>query len=146
MVYTTNSDQETKKIAADFIQELKSSDQPVVIALHGELGAGKTTFTQGLAEGLGITDKILSPTFIVMRQHQVPESEKTLYHLDLYRLNEQQSLEELGIQDLFSDSNAIVVIEWPEKLSNVLSSSTIHLTLETISEKERRIEITEPNQ
>ncbi len=146
MAYTTTSDQETKKIASEFIQKLKDEENPVIIALHGELGAGKTTFTQGLAEGLGITDKVLSPTFIVMRQHPVPESKKTLYHLDLYRLDEKQSLEELGLHDLFSDPEAIVVIEWPEKLSNHLPTNTITITLESLSENERKIEIIEPNQ
>lgn len=146
MVHTSHSDQETKKIAADFIQSLQNKDQSVVIALHGDLGAGKTTFTQGLAEGLGITDKVLSPTFIVMRQHPVPNSSKTLYHLDLYRLNEQQSLEELGVADLFSDPEAIVVIEWPEKLADSLPPHTTYITLETLSPEERKIEITEQNQ
>ncbi len=114
-----------------------------ILVLTGPLGAGKTTFTQGLAQGLGITDKIISPTFIIMRQHPVPHTPKILYHLDLYRLSAQQSLHELGLSELFTDPNNIVVIEWSEKISDQLPPYTLKINFK-ITDSGRTIEITEP--
>jgi len=86
--------------------------------LHGELGAGKTTFVQGFVKGLGITERIISPTFIIMRRYGYDK--KFLYHIDLYRIETLHDIEGLGIQELFDDtSNPFILIEWPEKLEKL---------------------------
>src|SRR5689334_12083419 len=96
--FVSSSEDETKKFAEDFSKNLKGN----IIALTGELGAGKTTFTQGFAKGLGIKDKIISPTFVLVRQHKIPSSQGIFYHIDLYRL-ENINIKELGLEDFWSN-------------------------------------------
>src|SRR3989338_8005494 len=114
MIYITKSADETKKIAKELAQKIDHG----VIALVGELGAGKTTFTQGFAKGLGIKDKIISPTFVLIRQHQIHKLKKTLYHLDLYRLENLKDIKELAIDELAQDGN-IVLVEWAQKAKDL---------------------------
>lgn len=118
--YKTSSDKETKIIA----QNLAKKFQNGVIALFGELGAGKTTFVQGFAKGLGIKEKIISPTFVLIRQHPIPESNKTLYHIDLYRLDSSESLKSIGLEEILSDEKNLVLIEWAEKLKKLPDNAT----------------------
>ncbi len=113
--YISCSEDETKKLAENFAKKTRGN----IFALSGELGAGKTTFVQGFAKGLGIQDKIISPTFVLIRQHQIPNTDKTLYHIDLYRLENIESLKHLGLDEILSDSNNIVLIEWAEKLKQL---------------------------
>lgn len=103
-----------------------------ILCLYGELGSGKTTFTQGFAKGLGITTRLLSPTFIIVRRYQIPLSEKFLYHIDLYRLKNIDDLKELGLSEIFTDPNAYVVVEWAEKLGELQPHRRvdIHFTTE----------------
>lgn len=135
--YITKSDTETKNLAKILSKKLKSK----MIALSGPLGSGKTTFVQGFAQGLGIKDKIISPTFVLIRQHKIPGTKKTLYHADLYRLNSQKDLQELGLKDLFEDPNAIVLIEWAEKAKELLPKDTVFIYFKTSSDNNREIEI-----
>lgn len=111
-----------------------------IIALTGDLGAGKTTFVQGLAQGLGIETSIVSPTFIIMRTYQWKQG--ALCHVDLYRLADQteKSLNELGIMDLWKDKNNIFVIEWAEKLP-FEPSNLIKITIEQIDDETRKFTI-----
>lgn len=115
-----------------------------IIALIGDLGSGKTTFTQGFASALGITDKINSPTFTLIRQHQLPDANRTLYHLDLYRL-EEINVDELGLTDLFNQSQDIILIEWAEKLGNKLPKEAITIKFKHLSEDQRLIEVLNQN-
>lgn len=118
-----------------------------VISLSGGLGAGKTTFVQGLAEGLGVKTHIISPTFILMRSYQIPKgnssSEKKLFHVDLYRLedNVEEEIKNLGITDLWGKNDAIFVIEWADRLINHDNISTFVHFKET-GEESRKISIT----
>jgi tRNA threonylcarbamoyladenosine biosynthesis protein TsaE len=95
-----------------------------IITLHGDLGAGKTTFTQGFARGLGIKRRLISPTFVIMRRYQMPirKQFKNLYHIDAYRLKNPDGLETLGLAAIFSDPTAIVLIEWPENIKKLLKN------------------------
>ena len=110
--YTTHSENETKALASKIAQRINSR----VIALTGELGAGKTIFVQGFAKGLGIKDKIISPTYVLIRRHKIPEINKTLYHIDLYRL---ESFAELGLKEILENPTNIIIIEWAEKLASL---------------------------
>lgn len=112
--YLTYCEKETKDLAAKLARDLHG-----VIALTGELGTGKTIFVQGFAKGLGIKDKIISPTFVLIRQHKIPKSSKTLYHIDLYRLERLKDTRYLGLEEIWSNPNNIVLIEWPEKLKEL---------------------------
>lgn len=135
-IFITNNLRETQKIAEDIAQQLKGGE---IIALHGELGSGKTTFAQGLAKGLGITKRIISPTFIIMRTYKT--GSKNFYHIDLYRVESQNDIEGLGIKEILADKNVIVAIEWAEKIQTLLPQERIDMRLEYVSESKRRIVI-----
>lgn len=120
-IYKTFSENETRKLA----QMLTSKITNGIIALIGELGAGKTTFIQGFAKGLEIKEKIISPTFVLQRSHNIPNTNRVLYHIDLYRLEGKKQLKQLGLDDLFNDSKNLVLIEWAEKLKQLPKGSTI---------------------
>ncbi|MDP3758593.1 MAG: tRNA (adenosine(37)-N6)-threonylcarbamoyltransferase complex ATPase subunit type 1 TsaE [Candidatus Daviesbacteria bacterium] len=123
--YISHSENETKKIAEEFAKKTKGH----IFALTGELGAGKTIFVQGFAKGLGVKDKIISPTFVLIRQHQIPKSSKTLYHIDLYRLENTESLKHLGLEEILSDPNNTILIEWAEKIEKFLPKNTIKIKI-----------------
>lgn len=133
-VYKTTGPQETQKIAGTLASGFKSGG---VIALSGELGAGKTTFVQGFAEGLGIKDKIISPTFLIIRQYPIPDQKNFFYHIDLYRI-EKVSLEDLGLKEILTEPGNIVVIEWPERIKD-FSDYNLKINIESEDESLRNI-------
>lgn len=116
--YTTNSAKETQDLAQKLAGQLSAN----FFLLSGELGSGKTTFIQGFAKGIGIKDKILSPTFVLIREHHVPKSLKKLYHIDLYRID-QENIKTLGLEEIVADENNIVLIEWAQKLKDLPKKS-----------------------
>ena len=137
----TNSLQETQAFAEKFAEELKPGD---IIALSGELGAGKTTVVQGFAKGLGITNRIISPTFIIARSYEIKNPNKKLekfYHIDLYRINSEKDLEGLGMKEILSEKDAVVVIEWPERLGSFMPEKRWEIKIESLGENERKINI-----
>jgi tRNA threonylcarbamoyladenosine biosynthesis protein TsaE len=107
----------------------RSITQGISISLKGELGAGKTTFVQGLAKGLGISDKyyITSPTFNIINEY--PAGDLTLCHLDLYRLGSSDELEYIGFDDLIDDTH-IIIVEWPGLLNDILFEFDIEINFE----------------
>ena len=113
-----------------------------IIALTGDLGAGKTTFVQGFAKGLGIKDKIISPTFVLIKEHHFPNSEQIFYHLDLYRLEEPIDISAIGLKDSFKNPQNIILIEWAEKLGDKLPIKTLKINIEKIDGESRKITIT----
>lgn len=115
----TNSPEATQDFGKNFANSLKGGE---VIALSGDLGTGKTTFVQGLAEGLKIKERILSPTFILMREYR---GDKNLYHIDLYRLeNPLNEFSVLGLEEIWGKEQNIIVIEWAEKARQLLPKDT----------------------
>lgn len=136
--YQSSSEEETRKIAKDFAQLLKSGD---VVALFGDLGSGKTVFVKGLAQGLGIKTRITSPTFVLIKSYPIYRAQNSLsfYHLDLYRLNVGKDIESLGLEEIFS-KDSIVVIEWADRLKN-LPGQIIEVFIEKNDQKERNIKI-----
>ncbi len=135
--FITHSSYETQEIAEKLAKGFKKG----VIALSGNLGSGKTTFTQGFAKGLGIKDKIISPTFVLIRQHKIPSSKRILFHVDLYRLENTNQMKSLGLKDLLNNPNAIVLIEWAEKAKDLLSKNSIVIELKIIGQNKREIKI-----
>lgn len=118
----TGSAEETRRVAADFARALPAD---ATIALHGDLGVGKTTFVQGLAKGLGITDAVTSPTFNIFTLHRGPVN---LLHLDAYRLENARQVEDLLLAD-YMISPWCLAVEWPEKIADWLAPDTLHLEL-----------------
>ena len=98
-----------------------------MVCLYGELGSGKTTFVQGFAKGLGISSRVLSPTFTIVRRYLLPQGNAFLYHLDLYKTQTHDELEELGIDELLADPHSYVVIEWADKLEDALPNARIDI-------------------
>lgn len=111
-IIKTNNEKETKDLAGKLAKNFMEGG---IIALQGELGAGKTTFAQGFAQGLGIKSKIISPTFLIIRQYPIPNQKNFFYHIDLYRL-EKVDIKSSGLDEIFSDPKNIVLIEWSERL------------------------------
>lgn len=111
------------------------------MCLVGGLGAGKTTFTQGMANGLGVQTGVSSPTFILMRVSK--GISKKLYHLDLYRLEENvdREVENLGLFEIWGKKENITVIEWAEKIKNILPKNSIWINFENKAENQRKITI-----
>jgi len=135
--YLTKSSNETKNIAAEIA--LRYKDHGGVILLTGELGSGKTTFTQGFAKALGIDQKIISPTFVLIRQHEI-STEKTLFHIDLYRMNENTDSKEIGLAEMAQNPNNIILIEWPERLTK-LPENCLTVEIKIVSPMEREIRV-----
>jgi tRNA threonylcarbamoyladenosine biosynthesis protein TsaE len=130
-----------KDIGKRIATELKGGD---ILALHGDLGAGKTTLMKGIAAGLGVKQEITSPTFTLMNIYNVKtlkrESIKTLIHIDTYRLKDEKELIAIGAEDFLGASDTICVIEWPEKILGLLRGRAImDVTLEHVSQNERRV-------
>lgn len=138
----TNNFEETRQAGYEYAKNLHGGE---VLLLYGELGAGKTTFMQGLAKGLGVTRNILSPTFIIMRTYQLSskKDERTLYHVDLYRIESEKEVIDLGLVELMGDQDTIVAIEWPEKLGSLLPEKKKEIFFEYNGEDQRTITIKE---
>jgi len=136
MEFITKSSQETKDLGKKIGSNLAGlkKNRAVIFALSGELGSGKTTFVQGLALGLGIETRIISPTFILVRKYAGKDID--FYHLDLYRLegNVEGQVRDLGIDEFWSDPNNVVVIEWAEKIKDVVPESAVWMTFEGTDE------------
>lgn len=111
----------------------------IVLALSGDLGAGKTTFVQGLAQSLGVKDPIQSPTFVYMNSYV---GSLPLYHFDLYRMKGEDDFLGLGFDEYFV-SDGVCVIEWPERIFRLLPSNTIHLSFSHLG-IHRRVHETHP--
>lgn len=141
-IFITNSESETQKIGEVIAAGFKKGG---LILLSGDLGSGKTTFVKGLATGLGIKKRVISPTYIIHRSYISPSL--TLNHLDLFRLSESSKAEELGIEDLICP-DSITVIEWPEKLETYfkkfkLVTPVIKMSFEYLNENQRKITLYE---
>lgn len=112
-----------------------------VFALHGDLGAGKTTFVQTLARFLGVTESVTSPTFVIMKKYSVENSRwSNVIHIDAYRLNSASEMEVLDLADELAQKDNIIFIEWAERVAELLPKDTINLYF-TLKGQERSLEI-----
>lgn len=136
MMIKTTSAAETQDFGAQLAKRLSPG---VVVCLYGDLGAGKTTLVQGIARGLGVKKRLISPTFILVRRYKL--SIGYLYHIDLYRLQNVDEVKAIGIEEMLADPTNILLIEWPERIENLLPKRYWKVQLETIDEKTRSIEM-----
>jgi len=138
----TNSEKETKKIAENLGKKLLQvkGNKSVILALSGDLGSGKTTFIQGLAKGLNIKNKIISPTFIINKRYKIKGVfYKNFYHIDAYRIKTKKDLETTGVFGAIKNKTSILAIEWANIIKKHLPKNVINIKLKHISPKSRKI-------
>lgn len=141
--YTTNSPQQTKKLAQEIASGFQGGE---IICLSGDLGAGKTTFTQGLLEALGAEGPYTSPTFTIVKEyalkhpkiHEFPNKLSKVYHIDTYRISSDDLLE-LSFNDFAGKPNTATIIEWPENVKDIIPESAMWLKFELLDENKRKI-------
>ncbi len=132
----TSDSIQTKKLGEKFAKEIlekKPKKTAFVVGLEGELGGGKTTFLQGFAKGLGIKEKILSPTFVIMKKFN------NFYHIDCYRIEKPKELLDLGFKEITSNPKNIIVIEWADRIRKIMPKDTLWIKFDFIDEKRRRV-------
>ncbi|MEK7542495.1 MAG: tRNA (adenosine(37)-N6)-threonylcarbamoyltransferase complex ATPase subunit type 1 TsaE [Patescibacteria group bacterium] len=147
------------KFACDILEHHRKCKDALVVGLKGNLGSGKTTFVQGFARGLGIQEKILSPTFVIIKKYEIRSTKSEtkrkakhvsnfdirysdfgcLYHIDCYRIKDEQDLLSLGWDKIVSDPQNLILIEWPERIQKILPKDTVSISFEITKENERRI-------
>jgi len=143
MEVVTKNQRETKKLGKAVAEKILTRKiKKRIIVLKGELGSGKTTFIKGFAQGLGIKEKILSPTFVLIRKFQIPNSKfQTFYHIDCYRIEKTREILSLNFKEIISNPQNIVAIEWGEKIKKILPKKAIWIKLGFLNSKFRRIKI-----
>lgn len=130
MKYLSKSSNDTKKtamkIASDLVAAGPHKKHARVVALVGDLGAGKTTFTQGFAKGLGLAHRMPSPTFVIFRNYDLNNGDfHTFFHMDAYRIDDPKELAPLGFKEALRDPGHIFLIEWADKIKKILPKDTI---------------------
>ncbi len=133
--FISRSPEQTRRMGMRLGGMLKPGD---IVCLQGDLGAGKTTFVQGLAQGWGSLDAVSSPTFIIINMYRRPD-ESQLFHLDTYRLESASEAAELDLDEMLISGP--LVIEWPERIESILPAERLWLYLEYLGEEQRRIQI-----
>jgi len=126
----TNNFSETQKLGEEFSAQINNGG---ILCLEGDLGAGKTTFTQGLLKGLNCEGPFTSPTFVLMKKYR-----ENIYHLDAYRI-EEDDLDNLGWEELINDSKSIIIIEWPERIKKRIPESAKWIKFEWVDQDKRNI-------
>ncbi len=134
-VFLSDSPAKTRQIAENFAKTLNGGQ---VIAFRGDLGAGKTCFTSGLAKGLGYAGDVTSPTFALINEYLGGKFD--IYHFDMYRISSWEELYSCGFFE-YIEANGIVVAEWSENIEGALPENTIYVEIETLSENERKITV-----
>jgi tRNA threonylcarbamoyladenosine biosynthesis protein TsaE len=144
-IYLTKSSAQTKKLGESFAKNIlkrSPTKKVIVLGLIGDLGGGKTTFLQGFAKGLGIKEKILSPTFIIMRRFRICANSRKFadfYHIDCYRIQRPKEILELGFKEIISNSKNLVAVEWADRIRKILPKNVLILKFEFINRNTRKI-------
>ncbi len=113
-----------------------------VIALHGDLGAGKTTLTQYIARALGVKEDVQSPTFVIQKSYNISKGEfKRLVHIDAYRIEKPEEFNALRIEETLRDGDSLVIVEWPKQGGEHFASPTLEVFLEVVDENTRKARI-----
>lgn len=141
MIYRTKNPKETEKLAGFLFEKIQKGrrKKATVIALEGELGAGKTMFVRGLARALKIKVKIKSPTFNLMKSYK--SKDIVLYHFDCYRLKDHRDLGVFGIKEILADPQNLVLIEWSDRVKKILPRGHVRIHIDHIGRNERKIAV-----
>ena len=143
MKIVSKSLKETRDIAKDYIEkELRAdADKSLVVCLSGDLGSGKTAFTQETCKILGVEESVTSPTFVLQKKYKIKHPEfNELVHIDAYRLNDGEELKRIGLKELLTDPKRVVFIEWPEIVADALTGKEKKISFKFLSENEREID------
>jgi len=163
MEYISKSIEETKKIAEDFLENIAKKkfsknfniEKATVVGLYGDLGAGKTAFVKTIAQILNIKEEVTSPTFIIQKRYNIPNTTnttksdffnnqnftfKSLIHIDAYRLDLCEELMAIGWRDLLSDPLNLILIEWPDRVAECMPKDHVIINFTFVDEKTRKIE------
>lgn len=147
-VFITNRPSQTRKLGAVFAKEVLGrrdfsvggGKRAIVIGLAGDLGSGKTTFLQGFARGLGIKEKILSPTFVLMKKFPI-NRERFFYHMDCYRIQKPKDILALNFKEIVADHRNVIVIEWADLIKKILPRGSVWIKFEFINNTKRKIAV-----
>lgn len=141
--YLTANSFQTKKLGKILAKEILKaglSKKAKVLGLIGDLGGGKTTFLQGFAKGLGIKNKILSPTFVILKKFQVSGFNfHYFFHIDCYRIQKEKELLDLRFKEIIQDPKNIIAIEWADRIRKILPKNTLILKFKFINKNKRKI-------
>jgi len=143
MKFVSNSLAETDKFANRFLRDLMpQKNRATVVGLYGDLGSGKTTFVQGVGRALGITDSMQSPTFVIEKRYKIYDLRfKNLIHIDAYRLEKWEELKKLGFDELLSDSENLIIVEWADKVADILPKDHIKIFCRFVDEGTREFRL-----
>lgn len=136
-IYISHSPEETFSLGRELGQSLRGGE---ILALYGDLGAGKTAFVQGVAAGLGVKATVNSPTFTIMKLYPVKKGEiKRLCHIDAYRLSQSKELLDIGASDYLGAADTVTALEWAEKIETLAESECVRIYLKALSATDREI-------
>ncbi len=135
--FSSGSEAETEALAGRIAKRLPRG---TVLALQGDLGAGKTVFARGFARGLGIEEPVSSPTYTIVQEYLLPTGGR-LYHLDLYRISDARSALAFGVNEFLDDPDSLALIEWPDRIEGILPETTVQVRIECIAESVREITV-----
>ena len=137
MEIISKTTQDTKNLAGSVAKRIKPGD---VIALYGDLGTGKTTFTRHLVEQLGFGSRVQSPTFVIARKYSTENQPiHTIHHIDLYRTQSEEEINDLGLEEMLGEPGSVTVIEWPEMVEKLLPEKTVKILFEHQEDDTRKI-------
>ena len=154
--FVSNNPEESRKFAGDLAKEILAGNPmsrrnfdidtgALVLALIGDLGSGKTTFARAFAEALGVKEKIKSPTFIIFRKSKVADKKwqekvfKYFYHFDVYRINSEKEILNLGWEEIISNPENIVLVEWADKIEKILPKNSVKINFKHLKGDKREI-------
>ena len=129
----TKSSKETQELGRKLAGKMQGGE---VVCLFGELGSGKTTFTQGFLKALGAKGPYTSPTFLIMKQYKLKD--ETIYHIDAYRVGE-KDVANLGWEEIIADKKNVVIVEWAERIKSIVPKNALWIKFEWVSGEERKI-------
>ena len=136
-IFVSRSEAETENFAAALAERLAPG---AIVALEGDLGAGKTVFARGFARGLGITEPVSSPTYTIVQEYALAGGGR-LYHLDLYRIGAPEAALAFGVDEFFDDPEAYTLVEWPERVGSLIPARALKVTVRHRGETERELHV-----
>ena len=153
--FVVNSAKEMKNLGLSVARRVillrKDKENAIVLGLQGGLGGGKTTFLQGFAQGLNIRQRVLSPTFVLMKRFSIPKKPglgpykfRDFYHIDCYRIKETKEMLRLGFKEIISNPKNIVCVEWADRIRNIMPPDTIWIDFNFLTKDKRKVRIRFP--
>jgi len=135
MIYKSQSEKDTNNLAKEIIDDYLNGYR--IVCLYGNLGTGKTTFVKEFAKLLGVKARIISPTFVLVRKHKTLNG-RNFYHIDAYRISDLERRDSEAINEILEEKNAIIIIEWAERIKNILPKKRIDITFNYLEKRDER--------